>query len=97
MISGEKKWLQEVEDGYWDEVENPEVPVRRPEGESCGLKNLGATCYVNSLLQVSFDGVQSYPVIMTCHIITRYCITTTHCVKQCTHGTRDTMQKRYHS
>jgi len=50
---GEKFWLGEIKDDYWLDCEDPENE-RRPENAFVGLKNLGATCYVNTLLQVWF-------------------------------------------
>lgn len=50
---GEKFWLGEIKDDYWLDCEDPENE-RRAENSFVGLKNLGATCYVNTLLQVWF-------------------------------------------
>lgn len=50
---GEKFWFGEIKDEYWLDCEDPENE-RRPENNFVGLKNLGATCYVNTLLQVWF-------------------------------------------
>lgn len=50
---GEKFWLGEIKDDYWLDCEDPENE-RRPENAFVGLRNLGATCYVNTLLQVWF-------------------------------------------
>ncbi|XP_028393956.1 ubiquitin carboxyl-terminal hydrolase 48-like [Dendronephthya gigantea] len=51
---GEKVWMKELKDSVWcDAIEDPEEQ-RRVEGSFVGLKNLGATCYVNTLVQVWF-------------------------------------------
>ena len=53
-VLGERFWLKELKDDIWcDEIEDPEEQTRE-EGSFVGLKNLGATCYVNTLVQVWF-------------------------------------------
>uniref|UniRef100_A0A147BGD4 Ubiquitin carboxyl-terminal hydrolase 48 n=1 Tax=Ixodes ricinus TaxID=34613 RepID=A0A147BGD4_IXORI len=48
---GERAWIQDVKDSAWHDIEDPNSE-RRTEGSFVGLKNLGATCYLNSFLQV---------------------------------------------
>ncbi|XP_038078430.1 ubiquitin carboxyl-terminal hydrolase 48-like [Patiria miniata] len=50
---GEKEWLCDIKEDRWHEVEDPELE-RRAQDSYVGLKNLGATCYVNTFLQVWF-------------------------------------------
>ncbi|XP_041479423.1 ubiquitin carboxyl-terminal hydrolase 48-like [Lytechinus variegatus] len=54
---GEKEWLKGISDEHWYQMDDPEEEKRRKE-DLVGLKNLGATCYVNTFLQVWFNNQQ---------------------------------------
>ncbi|XP_055987291.1 ubiquitin carboxyl-terminal hydrolase 48-like isoform X1 [Sorex fumeus] len=50
---GEHIWLGEINENRFHKVDDPEIR-RRKENSFVGLTNLGATCYVNTFLQVWF-------------------------------------------
>lgn len=73
---GESKWLgpkaaAAAEDAWGVGIVDPNEECRQA-GIFVGLKNLGATCYVNSLLQLWFHNLKfRYVLVMLMHSNTR--------------------------
>ncbi|GAB1608056.1 hypothetical protein Ahia01_001089700 [Argonauta hians] len=54
---GERVWLRQIDERKWHDIGDPNNERRHPDS-FVGLKNLGATCYVNTFLQLWFHNQQ---------------------------------------
>lgn len=54
---GEQAWLGEIDENTFHSVDDPNAE-RRDKNSFVGLTNLGATCYVNTFLQVWFHNLE---------------------------------------
>ncbi|XP_049622832.1 ubiquitin carboxyl-terminal hydrolase 48-like [Suncus etruscus] len=62
---GEKIWLGEIDEKYFYESDDANS-CRRKENSFVGLTNLGATCYVNTFLQVWFLNLEFRQAVYLC-------------------------------
>ncbi|XP_071840650.1 ubiquitin carboxyl-terminal hydrolase 48-like isoform X1 [Apostichopus japonicus] len=54
---GESAWLDGFREDEWYDIDDPKEEIREA-GSCIGLKNLGATCYINTFLQVWFHSLK---------------------------------------
>ncbi|XP_048823310.1 ubiquitin carboxyl-terminal hydrolase 48 isoform X5 [Lagopus muta] len=62
---GEHVWLGEIDENSFHNIDDPNCE-RRKEDAFVGLKNLGATCYVNTFLQMWFLNLEFRQALYLC-------------------------------
>lgn len=63
---GEQSWLGEIDENTFHNIDDPNSE-RRDKNTFVGLTNLGATCYVNTFLQVWFHNLELRQMLYQCH------------------------------
>uniref|UniRef100_A0A3Q3WJP0 Ubiquitin carboxyl-terminal hydrolase 48 n=1 Tax=Mola mola TaxID=94237 RepID=A0A3Q3WJP0_MOLML len=63
---GEQAWLGEIDENAFHNIDDPNSE-RRDKNTFVGLTNLGATCYVNTFLQVWFHNLELRRSLYQCH------------------------------
>uniref|UniRef100_A0A665TBB3 Ubiquitin carboxyl-terminal hydrolase 48 n=1 Tax=Echeneis naucrates TaxID=173247 RepID=A0A665TBB3_ECHNA len=63
---GEQAWLGEIDENAFHNIDDPNSE-RRDMNTFVGLTNLGATCYVNTFLQVWFHNLELRRSLYQCH------------------------------
>ncbi|XP_056293516.1 ubiquitin carboxyl-terminal hydrolase 48 isoform X2 [Pseudoliparis swirei] len=63
---GEQAWLGDIDENAFHNIDDPNSE-RRDKNTFVGLTNLGATCYVNTFLQVWFHNLELRRSLYQCH------------------------------